>query len=795
MSHTNYDLFNPFFEFNYKIMIDNPQLENIENPHIQVLWEDNPENFTSDKIKNVKNFFQKKYGSSNVNVITKPKEINGEIFVDSSDITFDITDNNYQREIIKKYLDSRDISSLYDQVINIDDIINNKLISDNDEVSPFKKWIIKKIEFSNFLSYGDNQVLNFDDYNGIIAVQSDPSNFGGKSILTTDLLLFLFFNETTKSSKSIDIFNKFRDKNKVLVKGYIVIDGEEFIISRAIIRKKTKNGDWSVKNELDFFKVLSDGSLQNFTGEQRRETEEFIRTSIGSKEDFLMTILTNAKNLEELIDSKPTARGNILTRFLGLDFLKKKEEIGKEIFNAFSKGMLSNVYNTSDLQAQIEQGRSDITLLTKEIEELDSQIIDIEKRIKNGEEYKEELFNQKYTDIDSELLSLSVDDVKVQILRMEDEKNKIKQQIENIIIEVEKIYDEDSHDKILRNIMDIKVEIVNLEDKIKESEQLISEVENGITCDHCGIKLMDAKLTKEKIDNLGGFRDELVKKNSILSELLEQDNIFNDDKKKFDEIEKNKLIKEKLEISLETIDLKIEANNGKIDKFNDLQDKIIKNKEIDSKLIKANLLLNGLKSDLVKSNTDKKQKEVQIININKTIDQNYELIKNIEKEIEKEKNYRLYLDIFGKNGITKMIMKTMIPLINSELQRLLEDSSFFRLEIIINDKNEVEFYMVDNSTGISKPVDTGSGYEKTISSLALRSVLSKVCSLPKPNIIVFDEVFGKISNDNLDMVSEFFNKIKIYFEKIFIITHNPLILNWTDSVINIKKVDNISLIN
>jgi DNA repair exonuclease SbcCD ATPase subunit len=102
--------------------------------------------------------------------------------------------------------------------------------------------------------------------------------------------------------------------------------------------------------------------------------------------------------------------------------------------------------------------------------------------------------------------------------------------------------------------------------------------------------------------------------------------------------------------------------------------------------------------------------------------------------------------------------------------------------------------MIDNNTGIEKLMVSGSGYERTIASLALRAVLSKVCSLPKPNIIVMDEVFGKISNENLDMVGEFFNKIKDYFEKILIVTHNPLVSQWANNVIKIKKVDNVSFI-
>jgi DNA repair exonuclease SbcCD ATPase subunit len=137
-------------------------------------------------------------------------------------------------------------------------------------------------------------------------------------------------------------------------------------------------------------------------------------------------------------------------------------------------------------------------------------------------------------------------------------------------------------------------------------------------------------------------------------------------------------------------------------------------------------------------------------------------------------------------------MKTMMPIINEELQRLLQDSSYFNLEIRINDKNEVEFIMIDNSTGIEKLMSSGSGYERTIASMALRAVLSKICSLPKPNVIIWDEVFGKISNDNLELVGEFFNKIKEYFEKIFVITHNPLVSNWADNIVKIKKEENIS---
>ena len=52
---------------------------------------------------------------------------------------------------------------------------------------------------------------------------------------------------------------------------------------------------------------------------------------------------------------------------------------------------------------------------------------------------------------------------------------------------------------------------------------------------------------------------------------------------------------------------------------------------------------------------------------------------------------------------------------------------------------------------------------KTISSLALRAILSKFSSLPKPNVTVFDEVFGKISNENLHYSKRILFKIKGVF--------------------------------
>ena len=193
------DLFNPPKQFNYTMSKD-IQLPVLDNPYIQVVWEDNAENFTQERIKSVKAYFQKKYETTNVNVITKVKNVADDT-QQTVDVSFNIMDKNYQSELIKSYIKSKGQDQYIDQVMGIDSLVENRIIANADEVSVFKKWYIKRIEFSNFLSYGENQVLDFTKCDGLTVIESDPPNFGGKTVLTVDLLMFLFFNTTTKTHK------------------------------------------------------------------------------------------------------------------------------------------------------------------------------------------------------------------------------------------------------------------------------------------------------------------------------------------------------------------------------------------------------------------------------------------------------------------------------------------------------------------------------------------------------------------------------------------------------------------
>jgi DNA repair exonuclease SbcCD ATPase subunit len=786
------DLFNPPKIYNYKIMIKDLDFSKFENPTIQVVWEDLQETFTQDKIKSVKYYFQKKYNTTNVNVLTKVKNIDQDT-MQTVDVSVNITDSNYQIDLLKNFLQSKGYDKNLDQILDLNRTVEHKMEEGDVDITQFKKWYIRNIEFSNFLSYGENQKLDFDTLNGLIVVESDPPNFGGKTVLSVDLLMFLFFNETTKTTKAEEIFNRFTDKDSVVVKGEITIDGEDYIILRKIERKKSKKGDWNVKTELDFFKKLQDGSLQNFTGEQRRETEAFIKNSIGTKEDFLMTILTTSTNLEELLESKPTARGQVLSRFMGLEFLKRKEEVAKEIYSSFGKSKLSNLYSSEQLKTDIETYATKIVEYNDQIEKNKKELEDIEYNISKGKEYRDDMLKKKHNDIDKEIALMNPDKTQDEVVKLKKEKEEFLIKLTELkVIEPSSFYYEDDHDKVKDEYNKSFKQMVEVESKIKSIEELKSSVDGGIKCEHCGIDLMMASITQSKIAELDGY---IMQKDQIyttMQVLTGTEQTFVKLKKEFDEYEKNKLIKEKYDLSVESCNLKINGLNDKLKRWSEVQDKIKLNTQIDGQLIKADLRLEELDRLKKNKNTEIFNCEYNIKTNEEKIEHNKKFIVKIKEEDEKDKIYKMYLESYGKNGVSKSIMKTMMPLINSELQRLMEDSSYFKLEVRINDKSEVEFIMVDNGTGIEKLMVSGSGYEKTIASLALRSVLSKVCSLPKPNVVVFDEVFGKISNDNLEMVSEFFIKIKTYFDKIFLISHNPLVNQWADSTVKISKQNNVS---
>jgi DNA repair exonuclease SbcCD ATPase subunit len=769
------------------------------NPFIKVTWQDVPENFTAEKIRRVKTYFEQKYNSKNVKIVTKTLTNVQNTRLESLEVTDNILDNQYQKILMKDFIKDNAIDVKWELVERLDNRVNGEIDKLNQNKVRYNRWFVKKVEFSNFLSFGENNVIDFTTLDGITVIESTPKNFGGKSTSSVDLLMFLFFNTTTKTKTNGEIFNRFTENNEVSVRGEITIDGDDYVIERKTLRKMSKSGEYTVTNKLEFYKRKEDGTIENLSGEQRRETEAFIASAIGTEEDFLSTILTTGNNLEELIESKPTARGQILTKFLGLESLKQKEEFAKEIHNDWSKKLVSNTYNITQLETDNTNFNESIINSENEIVRLGDSLEKFKKDLKKLEERRDDALSSRNNDVDRELINTNPILLEREINELKKLKAASQTNANSIsVTEPSQYYHEDQHKELRGEMANLQgIDVVCKHEK-SDREKLIKKFEEGTVCPTCNRALDEVDHTDE-INKIKKEIEDIIKsieENKIEFDLLKvQSESFDTLKTEFETYERNKLRKERYELEVEQKQLEIDTKQLRLDNYENNKKKLEDNQKIDAEVIALRTKIETANGDIRQTNSSIEKHTNNISNLKDKIGTNEELIKKIKSEEELSAVFKIYLTIYGKNGISKVIMKNMIPLLNHELYRLLTDSCHFILELNVNDKNEVEFIMIDTETRVVKPLNAGSGYERTISSLALRSVLTKISSLPKPNIVVMDEVFGKIADENLEMVGEFFKKIKNYFEHIIVISHNPLIRNWSDNLIMIKKEENISSID
>jgi DNA repair exonuclease SbcCD ATPase subunit len=766
---------------------------------LRVIWEDNQENYTKERQKRVASYFSEKYGNNNVQVIFRPKKVD----IEGTEIEMTVADNVmdpiYQRKLFKEWLEVNNVDVDYERVLALDKKVNDKLSQEREVDYRYRNWFIKELEWSNFLSFGDNNKLSFRELEGITIVDSVPENMGGKTTMAYDVLLFLFFNTTTKGTTAIKMFNKYRDCNEVKVRGVITIDGMDYIIERVVTRKLKRSGtEYTTKTDLNFHRVLPDGSIENLEGEQRRETDDLIKKSIGTVDDFLLTIMANADNIEDIIKAKATEKGRTLSRFIGLEVIEDKETICKEMKTKWSKGLKTDQYNIEQLRVDIEGFKSDIETEESNIDTNEDNLVVVNQKILDTTEIKEGLIGQK-KEIDKDVISLRIEDIETNIENITKNGIKVNEKLTKLTEEFKDMvdieYDEDKHDDLIKKERKLQTNKSGYESDIKRTKKLIKDLEEGEFCPTCKQALADVDHTdeieenKQKIVDLEGNIEstelEIKTKNELIDEL---DGI----KKKADDYYKHSIMIDKIKLELENMRLNLKEEKSLKKKYESNVENIEKNKELDTKILGYTSKLQTLNSDKSGYENSITVSKSKIESLMKDIKKHEELIETIKVEEDIKVIFDIYIRMMGKNGIVKLIMKTVTPMINNELDRLLSEVVPFKLRVDINEKQEVEFLLQNVEKNIEYPINEGSGLEKTISSLALRCVMSKVSCLPKPNIMVFDEVFGKVANVNLEYIGDFFQKCSEMFPNIFIISHNPLVKDWGRNIITINKIDDVS---
>lgn len=769
---------------------------------LKIYWDDKPENYSRESKLKIRNYFASKYGidKGSINVIYRPVKIgkNGEVIEINGAGIDNIMDKNYQVSLMKQWYDREGKTIDFNRLVDLDNKVNGSLDGEFDVVT-HRSWELKWMFIDNFLSFGEKNYISFSKLSGLNIVTSEPPNQGGKTNFTVDSIKFLLYGRTTKTDKNEDIFNTFTDKDTLVVRGMLEIDGEELIIERKLSRTAKKSGGWTVVNKVNYYTMLPDGEEELKNEEDAKKTTEKIRQTIGTEKDFDITVLATGRNLEDLIEAKNTENGRLLTKFIGLEIIEKKEEIAKKMNSDFNKTKKGNNYSIVTLLSDNELQEMNLKLYSEALiqhkENLKIYLAELDK-LENSKDLK---LGSKLA-IDVTISQLNPENIERDITKITEKGLEYKAVIDELNIKIKALkdasYDEDKYHKLIKDNTTLSISINDVKSAIARYKVSIDNLKNGEICQSCKRPLADvdhsAQIAADEL-SLKTKEEVLIKLNGELDILTKEIDLINTNRLLVNDRNKLELEKDKNEVEIGLLRAKITANKADLVKYKANESVIKSNLDIDLEVsaIKTNIIVENRKKD------ETTQKifitESSITSAENAIVTNNGIILVLKGEEEIEKVFKVYLEMIGKKGISKLVLRSVLPIINSELQRLLDDVCDFEIELFMTDKNEVEYLLI--KSGVEKLLKSGSGLETTIASLALRCVLSKVSYLPMPNFITFDEILGKVAAINIEKLKPMFEKIKGMFDIVFFITHNDLVKDWADNIIVINKINDVSAFN
>ena len=783
-----------------------------ENGKVKIIWNVSPIDYTKENEKNIKTVFAEKYNIPVSNIIIEKKFkklIDGNDTALNSENIKDITDINFHHKLFKAYINENEITDYdWDAIISIDSMINNQI--DFDKYEKGKHYTVKWLDWSNFLSYGKENHFDFTQLHGLVLLKGEPANKSGKSTFAYDLLHFLFFGKT-HSGKADDelgqLFNiHLQNETELKVEGCINIDGVDYIIRRTLKRVgKSKKELRSASQKIEYYRINEIGEreeladIDNLQEQSATATNKIIKEAIGNESDFDLIISANMKDLDELINLKKTDRGRLLSRWIGLSCLEDKNIIARETWNKkISIGRYCDLYNRETLNSEINSLKEENISFNKEIEYKKKKVEDCEKTIERYNKDIEQYISEKKaidTTIDVTIDITTLETKMNNLITSGKSDNLLKEQLQK---EVNKITDYEYSDEEYKKLISSKETVISEISKIKTNIENLKENNKKLTnaefCPTCGKRFDDWDNKKQHIEEnkakIKTLIDEGIKLDNKRKELvtkIEAIDIKRENAKKKNNIElrisavETKLINQRVQY------LEIKET---IKKLNDNKEAIKFNNEIDAKV---NTLRESVKiEDGVKTKLNN-----EIISFIKNLESNEKTIVEKESMIVKitneekiEKDWKLYLKLIGKDGISKIVLRNTLPIINSELDRLLGDICDFTVEVVMNDKNEVDFIM--ERDGSKCKLSAASGFERTMASLALRVVLGSLSRLCYTSFVIFDEILGGVAEENYEAVKQLYDKILPYYDFILHICH--LNLDWHKQIIKIKKENNISSI-
>jgi len=726
-----------------------------------------------------------------------------------------LRDKGVQENLIREYLvEYQPTEEMLERVFELNRKYNSK-IEETEEVARNVNWNLNKFEWDNLFNYGEDNTLDFTNLNGIVGIFG--KNFSGKSSII-DSFLYTMFNTTSKNErKNYNVINQHAKNCRGKIE--IQIGDKVYQIERSS-EKYVKKLKGEVTNEARTF--LSFSGLDPVVGEEislngttRNETDAHIRKRFGTVDDFLLTSMSSQLDSLSFIKEGSTRRKEILAKFLDLDIFEKKFKIAHED-GADLKGVLRRAGNIDY--------NNDIALAEVQCEEaqktLDQEMISCEVMRKESQNLEEEYlsFTEQIDSIPAERLDIKnlletktslekkMDDVNINIVELKQENNEYESKLKEYddfltTIDIEVLLGQKKEFDEFKQKYDDTVNNARLMDNEYKAMSKKLDLLDEIPCDNKFPKckfINDAneandQLPELEINIIGKIEEAKEFKNRIVSvnskEMIELIDRYNNVViiKNNLEIEKrdNKVSIEKLYAKIRGYRDTLNATNGKIDLYEEKKE-LIKNIE---------KLLDSRNNVEIKINETKDS----IVEAEEMINQHHRLAGSLEQKVEdlKEKKrdlndireeyaaYDLFMRCTHSNGIAYDIIKKRLPVINQEIAKVI--SNIVDFEVFFQEDGRKLDILIKHPKHEPRPIEMGSGAEKTIAAIGIRLALLSVSNLPKGNVFILDEPGTALDAENMEGFIRILQLIKMYFKTVILISHVDSLKDIVELEISIDK--------
>ena len=712
---------------------------------------------------------------------------------------------NTHKKLIREFYRDSDIADK--QYQKLDRLVEKytSRISDDNEVLRNSRWQVNSLRFDNLFAYGDGNIVNFENLPGITGIFG--KNTKGKSSIIGSLMYGLFNTTDRGSIKNLHIINNRKNDCNATID--LSLNGENLRVSRSTIKHQTRKGDVYASTSLQLHKILSDGTIsEDITEEQRRVTENVLRRMIGTSEDFLMTSLASQGEMNTFIKEGASSRKMILTKFLDLGVFEKMYDAAKEDSSEIRNK--AKTYPDIDWDEEIDNFQFNVNESSGELKKIEREISNKRKTLRD---LNIQLATSDNPDIvtkhEIEARQRIIKDSQAEIFEMISARDSIQKKIFSNDEKIQKINlvkldfpinelleKRESQSAIERSLVDLKHVYENQKKELERLEASISKL-NEVPCGDSFPTCKFIKDSHEDKDRILNQRDETKKSlkslksaKSALSSILRES--IDEKIEKYDS-----LVTKESEISLDTSSLQIDLNNCENllssseadllklkDELLDMIPRLVESEENPSAVIRASIV--SLEDDIKKLDRKRLRKFENIISLNAEISR----MKSDRKEFDTIKQdliaYDFFMQATSKKGIPLQIMMSQLPLINSEISKILQGVTGFTVDLEADpESNSMDIYI--NYGDSRRIIELASGMEKMMASLAIRVALINVSSLTKTNMLIIDEGFGALDETNIEACSRLLESLKKWFRNIIVISHVDAIKDAVDNSLEITK--------